>query len=64
MLKAKGMTEANEKLLVRVRAQVFENILRQPVGWFDLETSSPGILVNRLARNIPLIKAVYNTFFY
>ncbi|XKL66217.1 hypothetical protein PGB90_009637 [Kerria lacca] len=57
LLNAKGMTEANEKLLVRVRAQVFENILRQPVGWFDLETSSPGILVNRLARNIPLIKA-------
>lgn len=41
-----------------MRALVFENILRQPVGWFDFEASSPGILVNRLARNIPLIKAV------
>ena len=64
------MTEASEKMLKRMRCQVFENIMCQPIGWFDLETSSPGVLVNRLARNIPLIKAVsivclmYNAEFY
>lgn len=56
------MTTVNEGLIARVRLLVFENILRQPVGWFDLETSSPGILVNRLARNAPLVKAVRYQF--
>lgn len=56
------MTTACEKLIARARLLVFENLLRQPVGWFDLETSSPGILVNRLARNAPLIKAVRINF--
>lgn len=54
------MTEASERMLKRMRGKAFENILRQPIGWFDLDTSAPGVLVNRLARNIPLIKAVSN----
>ncbi|KAK7600963.1 hypothetical protein V9T40_008404 [Parthenolecanium corni] len=53
----KGMTEASERMLKRMRGKVFGNILCQPMGWFDLDTSAPGVLVNRLARNIPLIKA-------
>lgn len=52
------MTEASERMLKRMRGKVFGNILCQPMGWFDLDTSAPGVLVNRLARNIPLIKAV------
>lgn len=56
-MQAKGMAEASKKLIARTRILVFQNILRQPVGWFDEETSSPGILVNRLARTAPLIEA-------
>lgn len=58
------MTESSEGLILRARGEVFENVLRQPVGWFDLETSTPGIIVNRLARNVPLIKAVGNRYSY
>ena len=58
VLQVFGITYANEKVIARARALVFENILRQPVGWFDLDASSPGILINRLARNAPLIKQV------
>lgn len=54
------MAEASKKLIARTRILVFQNILRQPVGWFDEEASSPGILVNRLARTVPLIEAVCN----
>lgn len=41
-----------------MRAQAFENILRQPVFWFDLKSSSPGNLVTKLARDAPLVKSV------
>ncbi len=36
----------------------FNSILKQPIGWFDLETSSSGYLITRLARDAPLVKAV------
>ncbi len=57
-VQVKGITQACEKMIVRTRALAFENTLKQPVGWFDLETSSPGIIANRLARNGPIIKSV------
>lgn len=43
---------------MRMRVQAFENILRQPVYWFDLKSSSPGNLITRLARDAPLVKSV------
>lgn len=52
------MVEASKRLVARTRLLVFENLLRQPVAWFDQEASSPSILVNRLARTAPLIEAV------
>lgn len=45
---------------MRMRVQAFENILRQPVFWFDLKSSSPGNLVTKLARDAPLVKSVSN----
>lgn len=53
-----GITTASEKLIMRVRVQSFENILRQPIFWFDLKSSSPGNLITRLARDAPLVKSV------
>ncbi|XP_065339675.1 ATP-dependent translocase ABCB1-like isoform X2 [Cloeon dipterum] len=55
-LQTVGMTSAAEKLLVRLRLMAFTNILRQAVGWFDLEQNSAGRLVTRLARDAPLVK--------
>ncbi|KAG8222222.1 hypothetical protein J437_LFUL001420 [Ladona fulva] len=51
------MCTAAEKLVMRLRLIAFMNILRQPVGWFDLESHSSGKLITRLARDAPLVKA-------
>lgn len=53
-----AMVTAAEKLVMRIRLVAFDNILRQAVGWFDLEQHSSGRLVTRLARDAPVIKAV------
>lgn len=52
------MTSAAEKLIMRMRSKAFNSILRQPIGWFDMESSSAGYLITRLARDAPLVKAV------
>lgn len=52
------MTNAAEKLVMRLRLLAFINILRQAVGWFDLERNSAGMLITRLSRDAPLIKGV------
>jgi len=57
-LQVVAMTTAAEKLVMRIRLHAFANILRQSVGWFDLETFSPGRLVSRLARDAPVLKGV------
>lgn len=51
------MTSAAEKLIMRMRSKAFNSILRQPVSWFDLESSSTGYLITRLSRDAPLVKA-------
>ncbi|XP_046390861.1 ATP-dependent translocase ABCB1-like isoform X2 [Ischnura elegans] len=51
------MCLAAEKLIMRLRLLAFINILRQPVGWFDMETYSAGKLITRLARDAPFVKA-------
>lgn len=53
-----GITNACEKLIMRMRVKAFENVLRQPVFWFDLKNSSPGNLITRLARDAPIVKSV------
>ncbi|XP_022171475.1 multidrug resistance protein 1B-like isoform X2 [Myzus persicae] len=51
------LTFASEKLMMRLRAMAFTNILRQSVGWFDNKDSSPGCLTTKLARDAPIVKA-------
>ncbi|XP_059477144.1 ATP-dependent translocase ABCB1-like isoform X2 [Neocloeon triangulifer] len=57
-LQTVGMTSAAEKLVMRLRLMAFVNILRQSIGWFDLEQNSAGKLITRLARDAPLVKGV------
>lgn len=52
------MTFAVETLVMRLRLMAFRNILRQPIGWFDLPLHTSGRLVSRLAKDAPLIKGV------
>ncbi|XP_060852924.1 ATP-dependent translocase ABCB1-like isoform X2 [Rhopalosiphum padi] len=51
------LTFASEKLMMRLRAMAFTNILRQSVGWFDNKDSNPGCLTTKLARDAPIVKA-------
>ncbi|XP_060833712.1 ATP-dependent translocase ABCB1-like isoform X4 [Rhopalosiphum padi] len=52
-----GFTHACEKLIMRIRIYAFENVLRQPVFWFDFKSSSPSIIISRLSREAPLVKS-------
>ncbi|XP_025201296.1 multidrug resistance protein 1A-like isoform X2 [Melanaphis sacchari] len=52
-----GFTHACEKLIMRMRIYAFENVLRQPVFWFDFKSSSPSVIINRLDREAPLVKS-------
>lgn len=56
------LTFASEKLMMRLRVMAFTNILRQAVGWFDNNDSSPGCLTTKLARDAPVVKAVSACF--
>ncbi|KAK9501451.1 hypothetical protein O3M35_012171 [Rhynocoris fuscipes] len=51
------MTNAAERLVARLRALSFKNILRQEISWFDKEEYSVGRLITRLARDAPIVKA-------
>lgn len=53
-----AMTNASERLLLRIRLEAFQNILRQAAGWFDLDEHASGKLTTRLAREAPMIKMV------
>ncbi|XP_022176200.1 multidrug resistance protein 1-like isoform X2 [Myzus persicae] len=52
-----GFTHACEKLIMRMRVYAFENVLRQPVFWFDFKSSSPSNIISSLAREAPLVKS-------
>lgn len=52
-----GFTHACEKLIMRMRVYAFENVLRQPIFWFDFKSSSPSNIISRLAKETPLVKS-------
>ncbi|XP_016663132.1 multidrug resistance protein 1A isoform X2 [Acyrthosiphon pisum] len=52
-----GFTHACEKLIMRLRVYAFENVLRQPIFWFDFKSSSPSNIISRLAKETPLVKS-------
>jgi len=42
---------------MRMRVYAFENVLRQPIFWFDFKSSSPSNIISRLAKETPLVKS-------
>ena len=45
-------------LTARLRAMTFRSILRQEMGWFDLEENSSAALSTKLASDVPLVQGV------
>lgn len=50
---------AGEKLTKRVRALMFETILRQEPGWFDREENSVGAVSTKLSSDAANIQGVF-----
>ena len=57
------VASAGEYLTMRLRLLSYTSIIRQPMGWFDKDSNSPGRLATRLARDAPIVKAVC-TFYH
>ncbi|TYZ63623.1 hypothetical protein PybrP1_001741, partial [[Pythium] brassicae (nom. inval.)] len=52
-----GFGVASQKLVSRVRLAAFSAMLRQEIGWFDLDENSSGALVARLATDSAVLQA-------
>lgn len=48
----------SERLIQHLRRSIFQSMLRQDVGWFDLDENRTGALTERLAADPPLIKNI------
>ncbi|DBA02133.1 TPA: hypothetical protein N0F65_011200 [Lagenidium giganteum] len=48
----------SERLTTRMRLAVFRAMLRQEVGWFDLDANSSGALTTRLATDCAVLQAM------
>ncbi|GAB9470853.1 hypothetical protein Gpo141_00008086 [Globisporangium polare] len=48
----------SERLTTRVRSKVFQAMLRQEVGWFDLDENSSGALTARLATDCAILQSM------
>ncbi|GAB9477527.1 Multidrug resistance protein abc superfamily, partial [Globisporangium polare] len=53
-----GFAVASQKLVSRVRLATFSAMIRQEVGWFDLDENSSGALVSRLATDSATLQAM------
>ncbi|TYZ66988.1 hypothetical protein PybrP1_007699, partial [[Pythium] brassicae (nom. inval.)] len=53
-----GFAVASQKLVSRVRLATFSAMIRQEVGWFDLDENSSGALVSRLATDSAILQAM------
>ncbi|RLN26473.1 hypothetical protein BBJ28_00012868, partial [Nothophytophthora sp. Chile5] len=52
-----GFAVAAQRLVTRVRVATFRAMLRQEIGWFDLDENSSGALVSRLATDSATLQA-------
>lgn len=49
---------AGEKLTRRIRKMMFEAMMRQEIGWFDLKENSVGALCTRLSSEAATLQGV------
>ncbi|KAD7477115.1 hypothetical protein E3N88_00251 [Mikania micrantha] len=57
MLQHYFYTLMGERITTRVRSSMFAAILRNEVGWFDMEENSSGSLVSKLAADATLVRS-------
>ncbi|TYZ67254.1 hypothetical protein PybrP1_008587, partial [[Pythium] brassicae (nom. inval.)] len=53
-----GFAIVSQKLVSRVRLAAFSAMLRQEIGWFDMDENASGALVARLATDSAILQAV------
>jgi ABC-type multidrug transport system fused ATPase/permease subunit len=58
LARSSGLAYVRERLTRRLRAETFEAMLRQEMGWFDFEANSAANLSANLSRDITLLSAV------
>jgi ATP-binding cassette subfamily B (MDR/TAP) protein 1 len=56
MISSICLTKAGEELTMRIRIISFKSILRQEIGWFDLDENNLGALVTRLSSDAASLK--------
>lgn len=54
--------KAGEKLTRRIRRMMFEAMMRQEIGWFDLKENSVGALCTKLSSEAANIQGVSGVF--
>ncbi|CAH0486838.1 unnamed protein product [Peronospora farinosa] len=53
-----GFSVVSQNLITRVRLATFSAMLRQEIGWFDLDENTSGALVSRLATDSAILQAM------
>lgn len=56
MISSLSLAKAGEELTLRMRALSFKAMLRQEIGWFDLDENNLGALVTRLSTDAAALK--------
>lgn len=56
LISSLALTKSSGELTTRMRVLAFANMLRQEVGWLDLEENNLGILVTRLSTDATALK--------
>ncbi len=56
MISSVALGKAGEELTMRMRVLSFKTMLRQEIGWFDLDENNLGALVTRLSSDAAALK--------
>lgn len=56
LVSSMALTKAGEELTMRMRVLSFKTMLRQEIGWFDLDDNNLGALVTRLSSDAASLK--------
>ena len=56
LISSTTLTKAGEELTMRMRVLSFKSMLRQEIGWFDLDENNLGALITRLSSDAAALK--------
>jgi ABC-type multidrug transport system fused ATPase/permease subunit len=63
LISSLALAKSGEELTMRMRIISFESILRQEIGWFDLDENNLGVLVTRLSSDVASLKGLTGVTF-